>query len=186
MIGWMRLRERKMLLWANRRGSGGWLFLALDRWLGTVTHMGGATFTLVTALLIALLAPTPWNAAGWQSLAAVAVSHLPVALVKRKLKRLRPYQAQPDVFICTKPLADSSFPSGHTTAIFAWVVPLLLAGGVWTIAITPAAILIAFSVAWSRMYLGLHYPSDVAAGAMIGTATAFAVNAFWLDLFPYL
>ena len=175
-----------MLIWANRRPSGGRAFMALDRWLGTVTHMGGATFTLAAAILIALLAPAPWNTAGWQSLAAVALSHLPVAIVKRKLKRLRPYQALPDVNTCPKPLTDSSFPSGHTTAIFAWIVPLLLTGNLWTIVIAPAAIIIAFSVAWSRMYLGLHYPSDVAAGAMIGTATAFAVNALWLNLIPFL
>ncbi|MCR2802378.1 phosphatase PAP2 family protein [Paenibacillus soyae] len=185
-IGWMRLRERRMLIWANRRPSGGRLLMALDRWLSTVTHMGGATFTLAAAILIALLAPAPWSAAGWQSLAAVAISHIPVAIVKRKLKRLRPYQALPDVNTCPKPLSDSSFPSGHTTAIFAWVVPLLMAGSPWTFAIAPAAILIAFSVAWSRMYLGLHYPSDVAAGAVIGTATAIAVHAFWPENIPFL
>ncbi|WP_445670198.1 phosphatase PAP2 family protein [Paenibacillus sp. PL2-23] len=175
-----------MLIWANRRPSGNRLFIALDRWLSTVTHMGGATFTLATALLCALLAPAPWSTAGWQSLAAVVISHIPVAIVKRKLKRLRPYQALPDVNTCPKPLSDSSFPSGHTTAIFAWIVPLLLIGGLWTIAIAPVAALVALSVAWSRMYLGLHYPSDVAAGAMIGIGTALAVNALWLEQSPFL
>lgn len=180
MIGWMRARERRMLMWANRRSSGGRLYQLVDRWLSTVTHMGGATFTLASALLLALLAPAPWNTAGWQSLAAVAISHIPVAVVKRKFKRLRPYQAMPEVQTCPKPLQDSSFPSGHTTAIFAWIVPLLLAGGIWSLAFTPAAMIIALSVAWSRMHLGLHYPSDVAAGAIIGTVTAYAVYYFWI------
>lgn len=170
-----------MLIWANRRSSLGWLSVTLNKWLSTVTHMGGATFTLVSALLLALLAPSPWHTAGWQCLAAVAVSHIPVAIVKRKLKRLRPYQAIPEVNTCPKPLQDSSFPSGHTTAIFSWIVPLLLTGGHYTIVIAPAAFVIAISVAWSRMYLGLHYPSDVAAGAVIGTVTAYAVHAFWMN-----
>lgn len=168
-----------MLIWANRRSSSGWLSGAANKWLSTVTHMGGATFTLISALLLAILAPSPWNTAGWQCLAAVVVSHIPVAVVKRKFKRLRPYQALPDVNTCPKPLQDSSFPSGHTTAIFSWIIPILLTGGHWTILIAPAAIIIAMSVAWSRMYLGLHYPSDVAAGAVIGTGIAYAVHSFW-------
>lgn len=180
MIGWMKSNEQKVLIWANRRSSRSWLHIAIDKWLSTVTHMGGATFTLVSALLCALLAPAPWSTTGWQCLAAVAISHIPVAIVKRKFKRLRPYQAIPGVHTCPKPLRDSSFPSGHTTAIFSWIVPFMLAGGLWTFVIAPAALLIALSVAWSRMYLGLHYPSDVAAGAVIGTAAAYAVNYFWV------
>lgn len=182
MIGWMKSNEQKMFIWANRRSTGGMMYGFLDKWLSTVTHMGGATFTLVSALLCALLAPAPWNTVGWQCLAAVTISHIPVAIVKRKFKRLRPYQAMTGVNTCSKPLQDSSFPSGHTTAIFSWVVPFLLAGGKWAIVIFPEAMVIALSVAWSRMHLGLHYPSDVAAGAIIGTATAYAVHYFWIPV----
>lgn len=180
VIDWLRVREQRMLVWANRRPNGGRNHTWIGKWLSTVTHMGGATFTLATALLYALLAPSPWSSTGWQCLAAVVLSHLPVAIVKRKFKRLRPYQAIEGVNTCRKPLQDSSFPSGHTTAIFAWLVPILLTSGIWLIAIVPAALVIGLSVGWSRMYLGLHYPSDVAAGALIGTTTAFAVNYFWI------
>jgi len=41
----------------------------------------------------------------------------------------------------------------------------------------PVGILIMASVGWSRIYLGLHYPTDVAAGAMIGTVTALLVTS---------
>ncbi|MBD2867697.1 phosphatase PAP2 family protein [Paenibacillus arenilitoris] len=179
MIGWLKTNEQRMLIWANRRPSGGRSHRLLGRWFSTITHMGGATFTLATALLYALLAPAPWNVTGWQCLTAVIISHIPVFIVKRKFKRLRPYQALPEVHTCPKPLVDSSFPSGHTTAIFAWLVPILLTGGIWLFALLPAALVIGLSVGWSRMYLGLHYPSDVAAGALIGTATAFAVHYWW-------
>lgn len=180
MLGWLKTNEARMLIWANQRPSSGRLHRLLGKWLSTVTHMGGATFTIVTALLCALLAPAPWSTTGWQCLTAVAVSHLPVAIVKRKFKRLRPYQALPEVRTCPKPLHDPSFPSGHTTAIFAWLVPILLTSGIWLAVLLPTALLIGLSVAWSRMYLGLHYPSDVAAGAVIGAATAFAVQYFWM------
>ncbi|MFD0588553.1 phosphatase PAP2 family protein [Paenibacillus sp. GCM10027627] len=180
MMGWMKVKEQKLLIWANRRTGSSRLHAAIGHWLGTITHMGGATFTLASALLIALLAPEPWKTAGLQSLAAVVISHLPVALIKRKFKRLRPFQAMPGVQTCRNPLQDSSFPSGHTTAIFSWIIPFLLADSMWTAPIAPAALLIAISVAWSRMYLGLHYPTDVAAGALLGTSAAFAVHYFWL------
>lgn len=178
MIGWLRTRELQLLLWANRRpdhGGSTWL----GKWLSTVTHMGGATFTLVTALLAALLAPLPWSTTGWKCLTAVIISHIPVAIVKWKFKRLRPYQALPDVNTGKKQLADSSFPSGHTTAIFAWLVPIVMMN-VWLLLIIPIAFVVGGSVGWSRMYLGLHYPSDVAVGALIGTLTALVVELSWI------
>ncbi|CDN41792.1 phosphatase PAP2 family protein [Paenibacillus sp. P22] len=79
-----------------------------------------------------------------------------------------------------EPLEDSSFPSGHTTAIFAWTVPLLYAaasGAAFPLALF-AGLAIACSVGWSRMYLGLHYPSDVGAGALLGTFTAMLAVVF--------
>lgn len=181
---WLITSDLRMFSWLNRRHSKGIVHLLIGKWLSFVTHMGGAAFTLITALLYALLAPEPWNTTGWQCLAAVMLSHIPVSICKRKFKRLRPYQAMPgNVFTCPKPLQDPSFPSGHTTAIFAWLVPILLtSGGIWLSMFMPVALLIGISVAWSRMYLGLHYPSDVAAGALIGTLTAIAVTYLGLTL----
>ena len=180
MIGWLQTSERLVLGWANRRPANRGLNVWLSRWLGTVTHMGGATFTLASALLCALLAPAPWNTAGWQGAAAVAVSHVPVAIVKRRLRRLRPYQALPLINTCRKPLCDSSFPSGHTTAIFAWLTPWLLTADASQLPLlAPPALAIGLSVAWSRMYLGLHYPSDVAAGAALGSLTSALVSSAW-------
>ncbi len=178
-IAWLRMNERKLLVWANKRSATSKIHQLWGSWLSVVTHMGGATFTLTTALLWAWLAPASWQFIGWQCLTAVALSHLPVAIVKRKFKRLRPYQALPAIYTNPKPLIDSSFPSGHTTAIFAWLTPIMLGSQIDWYVIAPA-LFIGISVAWSRMYLGLHYPSDVAAGAVLGTATAYGVHFFWM------
>lgn len=181
--GWLASHERRLLFWANRRPMNARTNKWLGLWLSTITHAGGATFTLTSAILIAFLADPPWDTAGWQSLTAVALSHIPVFVVKRKFKRLRPYQALKQIVTGKKTLADPSFPSGHTTAVFAWIIPLLMADAALLPFLLPAAIIVAFSVAWSRMYLGLHYPSDVAAGALLGTLTAVAVTYIgWLPV----
>ncbi|MBO7744602.1 phosphatase PAP2 family protein [Paenibacillus sp. MWE-103] len=179
MVFWALTQEQRLFFWANRRPSHQGLNLWLSRWLGTITHTGGATFTLLTALLGALAGPGMWGTAGWKALAAVAISHIPVAIVKRKFRRLRPYQALDAVHTCKKPLRDSSFPSGHTTAVFAWLMPWLLVDYALLPILLPFAMLLGLSVAWSRMYLGLHYPSDVTVGAVLGSLTSALVSAAW-------
>ncbi|GGG77026.1 phosphatase PAP2 family protein [Paenibacillus radicis (ex Gao et al. 2016)] len=180
MIEWLRTREQEFIVWANQRRVHRRLHRWLGKWLSTVTHMGGASFTVLSSLLFALLAPAPWNTTGWHCFTAVVISHFPVFIVKRKFKRLRPYQALEGMNTGRKPLVDSSFPSGHTTAIFAWLIPLVAASGPWFVIALPVAVIIGVSVGWSRMYLGLHYPSDVAVGALIGTLTAIAVEYNWV------
>ena len=182
---WLIARERQLVLWANKRHLDRGLKRLLGIWLRTITHAGGAIFTLAASLAAALLAPAPWDAAGWQALTAVVISHIPVFIVKRKVRRLRPYQALKEIVTGTrKPLTDPSFPSGHTTAICAFVIPFLAAADARLLpALLPAGLAVMASVAWSRIYLGLHYPTDVAAGAVIGTVTALVVTSVgWMPV----
>ena len=89
-------------------------------------------------------------------------------LLKNRLVRERPYVNHGDILCGTAPLDRYSFPSGHTlhavsfTIMFAQVEPMLIP------VILPFAIL----VAASRIVLGLHYPSDVVVGAVIGAVLA--------------
>lgn len=89
-------------------------------------------------------------------------------LLKRGLVRERPYIANGGILCGTRPLDRYSFPSGHTlhavsfTMLFTHFEPLLL------IVTAPFAVLVAVS----RIVLGLHYPSDVLAGAAIGASLA--------------
>ncbi|WP_019850938.1 phosphatase PAP2 family protein [Desulfitobacterium sp. PCE1] len=72
----------------------------------------------------------------------------------------------------TKPLRDASFPSGHSTAIFCIATVLVLA--------IPSSFILFYSlasiVAFSRVYLGMHYPSDIMIGASLGTITALLMG----------
>lgn len=67
---------------------------------------------------------------------------------------------------------DPSFPSGHTTAAFSAATSLSLTAKKWYVVVP--AYLWAGTVAYSRMHLGVHYPSDVLAGALIGAGSAWA------------
>lgn len=92
--------------------------------------------------------------------------------LKYSVKRPRPYITYP--FLKTnKTHKDPSFPSGHATLAFAFATNTMLYGHKWYY--TVPAYAWAAGVAWSRMYKGVHYPSDVLGGAIVGTALPLAV-----------
>ena len=90
--------------------------------------------------------------------------------LKYSINRERPFETYPD--IVKKANAGSpSFPSGHTSSAFATATSLSLSYPKWYVIVPSFAY--AGTVAYSRMYLGVHYPSDVAAGALIGAGCAY-------------
>jgi undecaprenyl-diphosphatase len=90
--------------------------------------------------------------------------------MKYSFKRSRPYMKIPE--LSADGSANSpSFPSGHTSVAFASATSLYLAYPKWYVAVP--AFTYAASVGYSRMYLGVHYPSDVLAGAVIGAGSAW-------------
>jgi undecaprenyl-diphosphatase len=156
--------ERPLFLHVNirwNRAALNWLFFVLSL-------IGGATVSLSISLLIGLFAPHQWSTVGWQSLAAIIVSHIPVFIAKRSAPRLRPHQVFPQINTNRRPLQDPSFPSGHTTAAFALLTPWMLANPM----LIPLLLPIGIGVALSRIYFGLHFPSDTIAGALLGCSTA--------------
>ncbi len=100
----------------------------------------------------------------------LCVSTAATVALKYGVNRKRPFVTYPDI----QKVADAgsySFPSGHTSDAFATATSLSLAFPKWYV-ITPS-FLWACSVGYSRMDLGVHYPSDVLAGAIVGAGSAF-------------
>ena len=94
-------------------------------------------------------------------------------LLKAELGRDRPPLARPDPEPLVRLPATHSFPSGHATVSFACATVLALAVPRLRWPLFALAALIAFS----RVYVGVHYPLDVIAGAVLGVAVGLVVRS---------
>lgn len=92
-------------------------------------------------------------------------------LLKRSIRRERPATTYPGELYVYEIRTDYAMPSGHTSGAFATATALSLKYPEWYV-IVPAYVW-ASSVGLSRMHLGLHYPTDVLAGAALGAGSAF-------------
>ena len=106
--------------------------------------------------------------------AGTAVSYGIALGLKYTVKRDRPFITYPEDFAdkTGHDYSDSySFPSGHSTTAFATATALTLEYPKWYVIVPSYAY--AGTVAYSRMHLGVHYPSDVLTGALIGSGCAW-------------
>ncbi|MDI6907870.1 MAG: phosphatase PAP2 family protein [Thermoanaerobacterales bacterium] len=150
----------------------------LDRLLPLLTHLGsaGATIAVTLATLFAGLLSgreAVWRA-GISVAIALAASHLVVHVVKHRVNRPRPRFVLHGTRFFDVPTCPYSFPSGHTNAAF--VVAMAIYPHLPLIGL-PLLILAAV-IGFSRVYLGVHYASDVAGGGLIGVT--FGLLAGWV------
>lgn len=133
-----------------------------------VSRLGDGIFWYALIALMALLDPARGYLAAAHMLAVGTAGVLIYKIIKSTAVRARPYASRQDISLGTAPLDQYSFPSGHTLHAFSFT---LIVAAYYPFLYLPLVIFTVM-VALSRVVLGLHYPTDVLAGAAIGIAIA--------------
>lgn len=135
---------------------------------GAVSRLGDG---VVWYSLMALMALTQ-DDYGLHAAAVMAVTGLTgltiYKLLKSNLVRERPYVGHPNILVGSQPLDRYSFPSGHTLHAVLFTVIAVA----WFPALAAVLLPLTVLIALSRVILGLHYPTDVLVGALLGWSLA--------------
>lgn len=162
----MQSAELAILDWIQLHCRSGVLDAVLPAISWTCNH---GELWIVLALV--LLAVKKHRRLGWSVAAALVLDLICCNLVLKPLiGRVRPFAVHP-VELLIAPPGDASFPSGHTACSFA------AAGAVWFAGYRragTAAFALAAVIAFSRLYLYVHWPTDVLGGAVLGWALGWA------------
>ena len=145
-----------------------------------ITKLGNAGMIWIVLAVILLLIPKT-RKTGIIILAALCIDLVVCnGILKNLFARIRPCDVNTQIQLLIARPDDFSFPSGHTAASFAAVAALYFSGErkLWK-----PALVLACLIAFSRLYLYVHYPTDILGGILVGIAAGYigyAMNQKWL------
>lgn len=140
----------------------------MDTAMSAATFLGNGGWFWIAVTLLGFI---PRRTRKYAHVAAIALlMHLILCnfVLKPLIARLRPFQIQAVELLIKEP-SDFSFPSGHTQAAFSVATAICM----WRRRYGIPALILASVIAFSRMYLYVHYPTDIVAGILFGVAFAF-------------
>lgn len=173
-MNWLNETELPILWWIREHLTNPFLDTVMP-YISSLAHSG--EFWILLALILLCFKKT--RKAGMAMGIAMACGYLIGNMgMKNLFARTRPYDMT-EVELLVAKLHDFSFPSGHTLVSFEAATALTVYHRRWGI----AALVLATVIAYSRLYLFVHYPTDVLAGALlgvgIGLAACWVTNRLW-------
>lgn len=165
--------EIKILLWIQENLRG-----VLDGFWKAVTSLGDDGWFWI-AIGVALLLFKKTRAVGITLLLSLLINALMTNLTLKDLfARPRPFNVNPELVTLIKHPSSFSFPSGHTSVSFSGALVLY---HMMSKKIGVPAVVVATMIGFSRMYVGVHYPTDVLGGIVVGIIASTA--AYYLVKF---
>ncbi len=165
-------RDQRLMRRLNRWRAPQWVRV----WMYAATRAGDGWLWYAMGVVILLFGGENRFRALAASATAIGAGILLFLHVKKATGRKRPCAYEPHCWARLLPPDQFSFPSGHTITAFSAAVSLSL----FYPSLTPALLFCAISVAASRVVLGMHFLSDVLAGAVIGATLAYLSVWIWV------
>ncbi|WP_080797368.1 phosphatase PAP2 family protein [Arabiibacter massiliensis] len=157
----------------------------LDDVMIALTHLGDLALVWLVAGAVLLAQPKRRQYGAAVILAVVATAAIGMLVLKPLFDRPRPFVAHEFLGLLVPPPLGTSFPSNHSMVSFAAATAIccIPEGGRGVKAVKTGALVVAALIAISRIYLYVHYPSDILVGAIVGVglglASVWVVKRLW-------
>lgn len=160
--------DYKLLALANAQRSS-----ALDLFFICLTWLGSLWLLVPSCAALLLFCRGQLRPRAWQISFTLLGTALSVLALKNLFLRVRPELFPSLVNIPP----DAAFPSGHAAQMMSVATAIwLVAPARWRLVLGPVLLSVALAVGWSRIYLQVHWPSDVLAGCLLGALAALLVD----------
>lgn len=143
----------------------------LDKFMTYITYIGSVPFGVLFCLISLILTRFSTNLFGFKLTLAMLLSTFLSNTIKKSVNRIRPYIKLSNLNAIKIGVDNYSFPSGHTTSAFTMSVML----GLFFPKLSPLFIILSTLVGISRIYLGVHYPTDAAFGTFLGSLCSIII-----------
>lgn len=155
--------------------NNSWKCRFLDIIMPAMTYLGSFPFMFIFCTAAFLLSGSTLHTMAIKAMISITISTGIGKILKVSFTRLRPFIKIPNLNIKKIDIDKYSFPSGHTTAAFSLAVIITLYFPMFGFIALPLALCVGIS----RMYIGVHYPTDVIMGIFIGSMSSFLTYRFF-------
>lgn len=140
-----------------------------------ITELGNSGIIWILITLIMLIIKKTRKVGIMSALSLIIIFIVGNVILKNAVGRIRPYEVVDGLVLLIEKQKDLSFPSGHAASAFAVAAVMFKA---LPKKIGVPALVFAIIISLSRLYVGVHYPTDVIGGVLLGTASAIFVLKF--------